>query len=581
LYDNTRLAVARIVKGGERLRSQMFAELQSHYLFEDRFGRPGKGNDKGKVEGLVGYVRRNFMTPLPVADSFDALNARFLDACVKRRQAILRGQTTTIGERMHADTSAFMPLPSAPYDACHKVATRVSSLSLVRYRNNDYSVPTRYGHQEVLAKGYVDRVEIACRGETIATHVRSYDRAEFIYNPLHYLALLEHKSRALDQAAPLDDWRLADCVYRLRDGSADGQWRSPRVHSGAPTDGGLSSASGRTGCRGGAAPGRHQLRRGEDAAARQTGEPASAARSDILPLPARRQGRRDESARLSRAHRQRGLHADDRGSFGMTTSHEPGSPTIVAPQVLLGNHLKALKLPTFAREYEKVAMESAQDRADYPRYLLRLCELERIDRERRNVERRIRLARFSQIKSLDTFDFAAQPSLNKPLVLELARCEWIEKRQNCIALGPSGTGKTHVALSLGLAACQKGYSVAFTSAAALVHELMEARDERRLRALQKHLNTVKLLIVEELGYAPFTAIGSELLFEVFSQRYERGATLVTSNLPFDEWTSVFGSERLTGALLDRLTHHVHILEMNGDSYRLATAKKTQRRSGNE
>lgn len=222
---------------------------------------------------------------------------------------------------------------------------------------------------------------------------------------------------------------------------------------------------------------------------------------------------------------------------------------------------------------------SAVDRADDPRYPLRLRELECIDRERRNVERRIRLARFAQIKSLDTFDFAAQPSLNKPLVLELARCEWIEKRQNRIALGPSGTGKTHVALALGLAACQKGHSVAFTTAAAPVHELMEARDERRLRALQKHLDTVKPLIVDELGYAPFTAVGSELLFEVFSQRYERGATLVTSNLPFDEWTSVFGSERLTGALLDRLTHHVHILEMNGESFRLATSKKAQRRTG--
>jgi DNA replication protein DnaC len=261
----------------------------------------------------------------------------------------------------------------------------------------------------------------------------------------------------------------------------------------------------------------------------------------------------------------------------MTMLHETQTLTAVAPQMLLGNHLKALKLPTFAREYEKVAMESAQDRADYPHYLLRLCELERIDRERRNVERRIRLARFPQTKSLDTFDFTAQPSLNKALVLELARCEWIEKRQNCIALGPSGTGKTHAALALGLAACQRGHSVAFTTAAALVHELMEARDERRLRALQKHLNTVKLLIVDELGYVPFTAVGSELLFEVCSQRYERGATLVTSNLPFDEWTSVFGSERLTGALLDRLTHHVHILEMNGESFRLATSKKAQRR----
>lgn len=216
LYDNTRLAVARIAKGGQRLRSQMFSELQSHYLFEDRFGRPGKGNDKGKVEGLVGYVRRKFMTPLPVAESFDALNAWFLDACTKRRQAILRGQTTSIAERMQADVTAFMPLPPAPYDACHKVATSVSSLSLVRYRNNDYSLPTRYGHQEVLAKGYVDRVEISCHGETIAWHARSYDTADFVYNPLHYLALLERKSKALDQAAPLDDWQLAECIHRLR-----------------------------------------------------------------------------------------------------------------------------------------------------------------------------------------------------------------------------------------------------------------------------------------------------------------------------------------------------------------------------
>ena len=216
LYDNTKLAVGKIVKSGRRQRSKMFAELQSHYLFDDRFGRPGKGNDKGKVEGLVGYARRNIMTPLPVAESFDALNARFLNACAKRRQARLRGHAATIAERMQADVAAFMPLPPAPYEACHKVATHVSSLSLVRYRNNDYSVPTRYGHHEVLAKGYVDRVEITCRGETIALHARSYDTADFVYNPLHYLALLELKSKALDQAAPLDNWQLAECIHRLR-----------------------------------------------------------------------------------------------------------------------------------------------------------------------------------------------------------------------------------------------------------------------------------------------------------------------------------------------------------------------------
>jgi DNA replication protein DnaC len=163
-------------------------------------------------------------------------------------------------------------------------------------------------------------------------------------------------------------------------------------------------------------------------------------------------------------------------------------------------------------------------------------------------------------------------------VLELVRCDYIERRENIIAVGNSGTGKSHIALGLGLAACQKGLSVGFITAAALVHELLEARDEKRLLRLQRQLAGYKLLIIDELGYVPLSPTGAELLFEVFSQRYERGSTIITSNLPFDEWTSVFGSERLTGALLDRLTHHVHILEMNGDSYRLAQSKSRLRRT---
>jgi DNA replication protein DnaC len=246
------------------------------------------------------------------------------------------------------------------------------------------------------------------------------------------------------------------------------------------------------------------------------------------------------------------------------------------PQVLLAHHLKALKLPTFLREHEKLARQCAAEGVDHLRYLLRLAELELIEREQRMVERRIREAHFPTVKSLDSFDFLAIPSLNKALVLELARGEYIERRENVIALGNSGTGKTHVALGLGLAACQKGYSVGFITAAALVHELLEARDEKRLLRLQKQLIGYKLLIIDELGFVPLSKSGAELLFEIFSQRYERGATLVTSNLPFDEWTEVMGSERLTGALLDRLTHHVHILEMNGESYRLAQSKRRRR-----
>jgi DNA replication protein DnaC len=247
--------------------------------------------------------------------------------------------------------------------------------------------------------------------------------------------------------------------------------------------------------------------------------------------------------------------------------------TLSTQHILLDDHLRALQLLSFAREYEKIALECAQDNADYHTFLFRLCERERIDRDTRAIQRLIRQAKFPQTKSLDTFDFSAIPTLNKSLVLELARGEWIESRNNIIILGPSGTGKTHIALALGLAACQKRYSVLSITASLLVHELIEARDQRKLLALQKNLARVDVLIIDELGYVPFTTVGAELLFEVFSQRYERGSTLVTSNLPFDEWTSILGSERLTGALLDRLTHHVHILEMNGESYRLAASQQ--------
>ncbi len=233
-------------------------------------------------------------------------------------------------------------------------------------------------------------------------------------------------------------------------------------------------------------------------------------------------------------------------------------------KVLLEEHLKALRLPTFLREYSKLARQCADEGVDYPRYLLRLSELELLDREQRAIERRIKAARFPVTKSFDSFDFLALPSLNKRLVLELARCEFIDRRENVLALG--------------LAACQKGYRVRFTTAASLVHVLLEARDEKRFLRFQKQLVKQDLLIVDELGYVPLSKTGAELLFEVFSQRYEQGSQMVTSNLPFDEWTEILGSERMTGALLDRLTHHVHILEMNGESYRLKQSKQARKRS---
>ena len=216
LYDNTTLAVARILGDGTRQRTRVFSELQSHYLFADRFGRPGKGNDKGKVEGLVGLIRRNYLVPMPRAASYEALNAKLLDDCRRRLGDRLRGHDETIGERLVRDLAAFQSLPPAPYDACEKTAGRVSSLSLVRYRGTDYSVPTAYGHREVLIRGYIHEVTISCGTEIIARHARSYEREDFVYNPLHYLALLERKIGALDQAAALVGWDLPEAFATLR-----------------------------------------------------------------------------------------------------------------------------------------------------------------------------------------------------------------------------------------------------------------------------------------------------------------------------------------------------------------------------
>jgi len=210
LYDNTKLAVARILGDGMRIKTRAFTELQSHYLFAEKFGRPGKGNDKGKVEGLVGYARRNFMVPIPRYVTWEEFNAHLLMECQKRRERKLRGHQETIGERFEKDQEMLLPLPAAPYEACDKRLTRVTSLSLVRYRGNDYSVPVCWGHREVLVKGFVHEVVICAATEVIARHQRSYEREDMIFDPLHYLALLEHKPNALDQAAPLTGWNLPE-----------------------------------------------------------------------------------------------------------------------------------------------------------------------------------------------------------------------------------------------------------------------------------------------------------------------------------------------------------------------------------
>ena len=245
--------------------------------------------------------------------------------------------------------------------------------------------------------------------------------------------------------------------------------------------------------------------------------------------------------------------------------------------VLLEHHLKQLKLPTMLREYASVAATCGRENQSFQTFLLRLCERELVERQQRATERRIKAAKFPTLKTIEGFDFSAQPSIHEALVRELLGGEFIDRRENVLLIGNSGTGKTHLATALGLAACHEGRKVRFFAVTALVTGLLEAREDRRLERLLKQLSRQDLLILDELGYVPFTKAGAELLFEVVSRAYERQSLIVTTNLPFEQWVEVCGSERLTGAMLDRLTHRVHIVEANGESYRLRDSQRRMRR----
>ena len=305
LYDNTTLAVARILGDGTRQRTRAFTHLQSHCLFRDRFGRPGRGNDKGKVESLVKTARRKFMAPIPKVPDLDALNERLLARCLERLDMLEQGEKAAA---LLADLDALRALPGVPFEACEHVPGRVSSTALVRYRLVDYSAPAVHAHKKVTIKGYVDRVEIALGAEIVARHRRSYVRGDVIYDPLPYLSLLERKPRALDQAAPLRGW-IARSGLRCAALPAGGPLRAARqtgLHPDPAPAGGLPGAPGDrrgTGC-GGAPAGRLRCRQAPAAGAHR--ETARASRSLTLPAPAPALRRRHPQRRLRHPARRRG-----------------------------------------------------------------------------------------------------------------------------------------------------------------------------------------------------------------------------------------------------------------------------------
>jgi len=247
--------------------------------------------------------------------------------------------------------------------------------------------------------------------------------------------------------------------------------------------------------------------------------------------------------------------------------------------LLLDTYLKQLRLPAFGRNYRKFAEDAAQANLSYDRYLLALAEQEVAQREGSRRMRRIKAARFPIVKELADFDFSCVPSLNKQRVLELALGGYLGKGESILLVGNPGLGKSHIATGLALAACRQGHRVRFHNAAGLVNELIQAQDEHQLPRLLANALKQRLIVLDELGFIPLSPTGAQLIFQFCSALYERVSLIVTTNLRFADWTQIFGDERLTAALLDRLTHKAHILEFVGESYRFR--QRVQREAHDE
>ncbi len=244
-----------------------------------------------------------------------------------------------------------------------------------------------------------------------------------------------------------------------------------------------------------------------------------------------------------------------------------------ADALLVQHNLKALNLTNMARHLEQQLRQARDGGIDYGQFLLELTELELRIRSENSEKRRLKEARFPLLKPLETFDFEAVPELDKRLVRDLAAGDYLKGHRNVILMGKSGAGKTHLATALGIEACRQSKRVRFVTGYALANELIEARTERDLNRLLGRYARLDLLILDELGYVPFSKEGAELLFQILAERHERGSVIITTNLGFADWTQVFGDPNMTAALLDRLTHRAHIIECTWDSYRLKQSLK--------
>ena len=553
--DNMRQMVQKILEGRNREEQDAYRRFRTYFLVDSNFCNPASGNEKGSVENLVGFAQRNIVGPRMEAISWADLNERLWQNCLIYAQRRLRGEALTVKERWQQEQTTLRSMPSRPFDCARAIPVTSTGTACVQFETNRYSVPVQYVGRALFLKAYWDRVEVYAGADRIAEHPRCYKREQEILDLDHYLDLLERKPGALDQARPFRKATLPAVYHQFR-----------------------AALNER---------GRHGEREFIRLLMlnREFPRPAvEAAVTEALRVgTVHVQAVRDCLVSQVRASNPPATYADELEAIRV---RQPalqrydallkGGVVHLSRDLLVEHYLRRLKLPTIRRLYRDLAREAAEHNKTFEDYLLALLEQEVIQREDNQTLMRLKAAGFPVAKTLDSFDFTSLPNLNKQKVLALSQADFVKERENILLVGNSGTGKTHLATALGVCACRKGYRVRFWRTARLVEELLEAQQEHRLTRLEKQWLRLDVVVLDELGYVSLNREGARLLFQFLSAKYETGSLVVTTNLEFREWAEVFQDEKMAAALVDRLTHRAHLLNMNGDSYRF---RESLRRAG--